>query len=82
MEIIYYKYRGKVQYLLVFSGVISQFLAVYNLGFSKTSASTSLIRQQFIADHGILECIITDEDQSEIQSKQWMDLCAKFIIQT
>ncbi len=67
---------------MVFLGLISLFSAVYNLGFTKSSASTYLVLQQFIVDHGIPELIITDEDQSEVQSNQWKAVCAKFIIRT
>ncbi len=66
---------------MVFWGLISRFSAVYNLGFTKSAVLKCLVLQQF-ANHGILELLITDEDQSDFQSTQLKALCAKFIIQT
>ncbi len=55
---------------------------MYNLGTNKSAALTCLVLKQFIADHGIPEIIIMDEDQSESQSKHWKELCVNFFIQT
>ncbi len=56
---------------MVFLGLISQFSAVYNLGFAKSATSMCLVCKKFVADHVIPELFITYYDQSEVKSDQW-----------
>ncbi len=79
-DIVLSVYRGKVKHKLVFSGLNSKFLAVYDMGCSKGATGSPLALQQFILDHGIPKTLITDGDQAENFSQKWIELCAKHFI--
>ncbi len=49
---------------------------LYDLNFTKSVTLTCLVLQQLVANHEILELLITDEDQTVVQSNQWKALNA------
>ena len=56
---------SKCKHLLVFSWLISKFLAVYDLEFKKCALVLHLALQQFITDHGILVVLVSNGNQAK-----------------
>ncbi len=56
VDIVPSVYHGKVRHKLVFSGINSKLLAVYDMGYSKGATGSHLALQQFISDHGNIRC--------------------------
>ena len=67
-------YRGQLKHSLVFSGLNSKFLAVYDMGYCKGAIGSHLGLKQLISDHGIQQVLITDGDLAENFSTKGIDL--------
>ena len=60
-----YKVRKKKKHMLVWSGLVTKFSAIYKLD-GKSETATHKVLLKFITDHGILECIVTDGENLRI----------------